>query len=94
MTKDITKELWLDFSKNRPLPQGRDRGMTKELWLSRQVILAAMLAAAFLEPAPRVAGFTAGTVVAVALHWREVLNWNLGVQLVLYTAAAVFFLRC
>lgn len=59
-----------------------------------QVIFAAMLAAAFLEPAPRVAAFTAGTIAAVALHWREVLNWNLGVQLALYTTAAIFFLRC
>lgn len=53
-----------------------------------------MLAAALLAPAARVAGFTAGTAAAVALHWREVLNWNLGVQLALYGAAAVFFLRC
>lgn len=64
-----------------------------EVPLDVKVILAAMLAAAFLEPAPRVAAFTAGTVAAVALHGRELLNWNLGVQLALYTAAAVFFLR-
>ncbi len=60
----------------------------------RQVIFAAMLASALLAPAARVAGFTAGTVAAVALHWHQVLNWNLGVQLALYGAAAVFFLRC
>jgi len=52
-----------------------------------------MLAAALLAPAARVAGFTGGTVAAVALHWHEVLNWNLGVQLALYGAAAIFFLR-
>ncbi len=65
-----------------------------EVPLDVKICFGAMLAAAFLSPAARVAGFTLGTVTAVALHWRVVLNWNLGVQLALYSLGAFFFLRC
>jgi hypothetical protein len=64
-----------------------------EVPLDVKVCFGAMLAAALLSPAARVAGFTLGTVACVALHWREVLNWNLAVQLGLYGLGAVFFLR-
>lgn len=54
---------------------------------------AGMLAAAFLPPAPRVAGFATGVVAMVAMHFRTVMNANLAVQLVLYAAGGVAFLR-
>ena len=54
---------------------------------------AGMLAAAFLPPAPRVAGFATGVVAMVAMHFRTVMNANLAVQLVLYAGGGVAFLR-
>ena len=54
---------------------------------------AAMLAAAFLPPAPRVAGFAAGIVAMVAMHFRTVMNANLAVQLALYATGGAAFLR-
>ena len=52
-----------------------------------------MLGAAFLPPAPRVAGFTAGIAAMVALHFRRIMNANLAVQLALYAAGGAAFLR-
>lgn len=65
-----------------------------EIPLDVKICFGAMLAAALLSPAARVAGFTIGTVAMFVLHWHEVMNLNLGVQLALYGLAAVFFLRC
>lgn len=59
-----------------------------------KIVFAAMLAAALLSPAWRVAGFSSGTVAAIVLHWKEVINANLAIQIVLYGMSAVFFLRC
>ncbi len=53
-----------------------------------------MLGAAFLPPAPRVAGFTAGIAAMVALHFRRIMNANLAMQLALYAAGGAAFLRC
>ena len=53
-----------------------------------------ILGAAFLPPAPRVAGFTAGIAAMVALHFRRIMNANLAMQLVLYAAGGAAFLRC
>lgn len=56
-------------------------------------ITAGLLLAAFLPPAPRVAGFIAGGGVAVFLYWHRLASWSLGAQLILYLSGAVFFLR-
>ena len=53
-----------------------------------------MIAAAFLPPTLRVLGFFSGIVCMVVMHWRMVLNLNLGIQLALYLTGAVAFLRC
>ena len=53
-----------------------------------------MLAAAFLPPTLRVLGFVAGIAGMLVMHAAVVLNWNLAVQLMLYTAGAIAFLRC
>ncbi len=57
-------------------------------------IFAGLLSAAFLPPAPRVAGFAAGVTAMVALHFRVIMNANLAAQLALYAAGGAAFLRC
>ncbi|KAK9841749.1 hypothetical protein WJX81_000681 [Elliptochloris bilobata] len=52
-----------------------------------------MLGAAFLPPAPRVAGFAAGVLAMVAMHFRKIMNANLAMQLVLYAVGGAAFLR-
>jgi hypothetical protein len=64
-----------------------------ELPLDVKLCFGLMLVAALCPPAPRVAGFSAGTLAMVALHWRVIFNANLGVQLGLYGAGALCFLR-
>jgi len=54
---------------------------------------AALLASAFLPPAPRVAGFVASTAAMVAGVGPRLVDWNLGAQLALYGAGAAAFLR-
>ena len=61
--------------------------------LDVKVVFGAMLAAALLPPAWRVAGFSAGTLAAIWLHWREVMNANLAVQIALYGLSGALFLR-
>ena len=61
--------------------------------LDVKVVFGAMLAAALLSPAWRVAGFSLGTLAAIWLHWREVMNANLAVQIALYGLSGVLFLR-
>lgn len=61
--------------------------------LDVKLVSGAMLAAALLSPAWRVAGFSLGTVAAIVLHWREVMNTNLAIQIALYFLSGVFFLR-
>lgn len=61
--------------------------------LDVKVVFGAMLAAALLSPAWRVAGFSLGTLAAIWLHWREVMNANLAAQIALYGLSGVLFLR-
>ena len=61
--------------------------------LDVKVVFGAMLAAALLPPAWRAAGFSLGTLAAIWLHWREVMNANLAVQIALYGLSGVLFLR-
>lgn len=61
--------------------------------LDVKVVFGAMLAAALLPPALRVAGFSLGTIAAIWLHWREVMNTNLAIQIFLYGLSGALFLR-
>ena len=65
-----------------------------EVPLDVKLCFGLMLVAALCPPAARVAGFSGGTIAMVALHWRVIFNANLGLQLCLYGASALCFLRC
>lgn len=56
-------------------------------------IAAFLVAAAFLRPAPRVAGFILGGGAAVALYGRQLLSWLMAAELALYLGGAALFLR-
>lgn len=58
-----------------------------------KVCFALMLAAAFLPPSPRVAGFSVGTVAMIGMHCRTIFDANLAAQLCLYGLGALCFLR-
>ena len=64
-----------------------------EVPLDVKVCFALMLAAAFLPPAPRVAGFSVGTVAMIGMHCRTIFDANLAAQLCLYGLGALCFLR-
>lgn len=52
-----------------------------------------LLVGSFLRPLPRVAAMAAGTAGVVVLFGQEIYTFNLGCQLVLYSVAALTFLR-
>ncbi|PSC74139.1 adiponectin receptor 1b [Micractinium conductrix] len=53
----------------------------------------ALVIAACLPPVPRVTGFVGGGAAAVLLYWRQLACVAIGVELALYLAGAIAFLR-